>query len=162
MYYLSLCKSFSKNVFVKTEQHLSAPHRYNGLHYLHHRYRKNPKHLNIRKQCCNYPKIWIVSLYYRVMAPKDAQRMAYTVCPAQLPLIFWPEAHRPQRSPECTAMNAIWLLRRRFLNVFFFSKNLAFRLPWLPIKISDLDKIHMLVENYSRNISVKILSKYLH
>ena len=33
------------------------------------------------------------------------------------------------------------LLRRRFLNIFF--KNLAFRLPWQPIKISDLDKIHM-------------------
>ena len=26
---------------------------------------------------------------------------------------------------------------------FFFSKNLVFRLPWQPIKISDLDKIHM-------------------
>ena len=25
----------------------------------------------------------------------------------------------------------------------FFFKNLAFRLPWQPIKISDLDKIHM-------------------
>ena len=31
-----------------------------------------------------------------------------------------------------------------FLNVVFFSlENLAFRLPWPPIKISDLDKIHM-------------------
>ena len=47
-----------------------------------------------------------------------------------------------------------------FLNVFFFSENLAFQLPWSPIKISDLDKIHM-VEDYSRNISVKLLSKYL-
>ena len=28
---------------------------------------------------------------------------------------------------------------------FFFSlENLAFRLPWQPIKISDLDKIHMI------------------
>ena len=26
---------------------------------------------------------------------------------------------------------------------FFFLENLAFRLPWPPIKISDLDKIHM-------------------
>ena len=30
---------------------------------------------------------------------------------------------------------------RRCLNIFF--ENLAFRLPWQPIKISDLDKIHM-------------------
>ena len=27
--------------------------------------------------------------------------------------------------------------------LFVFSENLAFRLPWPPIKISDLDKIHM-------------------
>ena len=26
---------------------------------------------------------------------------------------------------------------------YFFQKNLAFQLPWQPIKISDLDKIHM-------------------
>ena len=35
----------------------------------------------------------------------------------------------------------VWPLRRRFLNIFF--KNLAFRLPWQPIKICGLDKIHM-------------------
>ena len=29
------------------------------------------------------------------------------------------------------------------LFVFFFFQNLAFRLPWPPIKISNLDKIHM-------------------
>ena len=38
-------------------------------------------------------------------------------------------------------------------------ENLAFRLLWPPIKINDLDK--WLVEDYSRNISVKVLSKYL-
>ena len=27
--------------------------------------------------------------------------------------------------------------------IFFSLENLAFRLPWPPIKISDLDKIHM-------------------
>ena len=53
------------------------------------------------------------------------------------------EAHWPQRSLECTAMKAIWLLRRRFLNVFFFPENLAFRLPWPPFKISDFEKNHM-------------------
>ena len=30
-----------------------------------------------------------------------------------------------------------------FFIYFFFLENLAFRLPWQPIKISDLDKIHM-------------------
>ena len=35
----------------------------------------------------------------------------------------------------------LWFLRRRFL--IFFLENLAFRLPWQPIKISDFDKIHM-------------------
>ena len=47
---------------------------------------------------------------------------------------------------------------------FFFSpkKNFAFRLPRPPIKISDLGaKFIWLVEDYSRNISVKLLSKYL-
>ena len=30
---------------------------------------------------------------------------------------------------------------KRFLNIYF--ENLAFQLPWTPIKISNLDKIHM-------------------
>ena len=30
-----------------------------------------------------------------------------------------------------------------FFFVFFFLENLAFQLPWQPIKISDFDKIHM-------------------
>ena len=30
----------------------------------------------------------------------------------------------------------------KILNLFFF-ENLAFWLPWQPIKISDFDKIHM-------------------
>ena len=38
---------------------------------------------------------------------------------------------------------------------YFFFKNLAFRLPWQPIKISDLDK------DYSSKISVKLFSKHL-
>ena len=40
----------------------------------------------------------------------------------------------------------------------YFLENLPFMLPWQPIKFSDLDKIHM---NRRRNISVKLLSKYL-
>ena len=35
----------------------------------------------------------------------------------------------------------LWLLQIRFLNIYF--ENLAFRLPWPPIKISNLDKICM-------------------
>ena len=42
----------------------------------------------------------------------------------------------------------IWMLKTTqetllFLNGIFSLENLAFRLPWPPIKISDLDKIHM-------------------
>ena len=32
----------------------------------------------------------------------------------------------------------------------FFFENVAFRLPWQPIKISDLDKIHMVVRGLLR------------
>ena len=34
-------------------------------------------------------------------------------------------------------------------------------LPWQPIKFSDLDKIHKIIKDYSKNISVKKKSKYL-
>ena len=44
--------------------------------------------------------------------------------------------------------------------IFFFA-NLSFRLPWQPIKFSVWTKFICLVEDYSRNISVKLLSKYL-
>ena len=66
-----------------------------------------------------------------------------------------PEAHRPQCSPECTAMKAIWLLRKIFFFFFFFFENLAFRLPWPPVKIIDLDKIHMV----GRGLLYKYFSK---
>ena len=43
---------------------------------------------------------------------------------------------------------------------FFFFENLAFRLPWQPIKIRDLDKIHMLgrglLQKHFSKTSVKI------
>ena len=42
---------------------------------------------------------------------------------------------------KASASYPLWLLRRRFLNIFF--RKFAFQLPWQPIKISDLDKIHM-------------------
>ena len=38
-------------------------------------------------------------------------------------------------------MSWTFMLRRRFLNIFF--ENLAFPLPWQPIKLCDLDKIYM-------------------
>ena len=60
---------------------------------------------------------------------------------------------------KVSASSPLRLLRRRFLNIFF--EKLAFRLPWQPIKISNLNKIHMVVEDYSRNISVELFSKYL-
>ena len=42
-----------------------------------------------------------------------------------------------------------------FLMLFFSLENLAFPLPWLPIKISDLDKIHMV----GRGLLLKHFSK---
>ena len=46
-------------------------------------YRKIPKNLDTRKNCCNYPKIGTVSFYYRVMGLKDADRMGNSVDPDQ-------------------------------------------------------------------------------
>ena len=43
------------------------------------RYRKTSKNLDIRNNCCNYPKIGTVSFYYRVMGPVDADGMANSV-----------------------------------------------------------------------------------
>ena len=48
--------------------------------------------------------------------------------------------------------------------MFFFSlENLAFRLPWPPMKINDLDKIHMvgggLLQKYFSKTFVKISVK---
>ena len=49
--------------------------------------------------------------------------------------------------------------------IFFFflvggGVDLAFLLPWQPIKFSGFDKFHVFKKDYSRNISVKLLSKY--
>ena len=64
-----------------------------------------------------------------------------------------PEDHGPQRSPECTAMKAIF--SQNTVNVAW-KKKIAFRLPWRLIKFSSLDLIHMLKEHYC-----KLLSKHL-
>ena len=50
---------------------------------------------------------------------------------------------------------------KKIIDFFFFVvENLAFRLPWPPIKISDLDKIHMvargLLQKHFSKIFVKI------
>ena len=44
---------------------------------------------------------------------------------------------------------------RFWMFFFFILENLAFRLPWPPIKISDLDKIHMV----GRGLLQKYFSK---
>ena len=48
-----------------------------------HVYRKNPKHSDTRKICCNHSKIWTTRLYVRVMLPIDADRIANCVDPDQ-------------------------------------------------------------------------------
>ena len=46
-----------------------------------------PKYSDPPKNCCNYPKIWTVWLYHRVMSPKDADGMANRVDPDQTALL---------------------------------------------------------------------------
>ena len=46
-------------------------------------YRKNPETSDTRKKCCKYPETGTVLFYYRVMGPKDADRMANSVDPDQ-------------------------------------------------------------------------------
>ena len=46
-------------------------------------YRKIPKNWDIRKICCNHPKIWTWQLYCGVMGPKDVEGIANSVDPDQ-------------------------------------------------------------------------------
>ena len=44
----------------------------------------------------------------------------------------------------------------------YFFENLAFRLPWQPIKISNLDKIHVVCRGLrQKHFSKTFFSKYL-
>ena len=45
---------------------------------------------------------------------------------------------------------SLWLLRRRFFNIFF--ANLALRLPWQPIRFSHLDKVHMVIRGLLKEL----------
>ena len=47
------------------------------------------------------------------------------------------------------------------ISEYFFFLNLTFWLPWQPIKINDLDKIHMVWRGLLQEHFCKILSKYL-
>ena len=47
---------------------------------------KKSKQTGHRKNCCSYPKIGTVSLYYIVMGPKDAEGIANSVDPDQTAL----------------------------------------------------------------------------
>ena len=67
------------------------------------------------------------------------------------PVTPWSEVGSANRSATQTLLMAS---EKKIFEYFCF-ENLAFWLLWQPIKISDLDKIHMVVEDYSRNISVK-------
>ena len=46
-------------------------------------YRKNPKNLDTRKNCCNHSKIWTKWLYHGLMCPNGADGMANSVDPDQ-------------------------------------------------------------------------------
>ena len=62
------------------------------------KYNSGAKHY--RKNCCAYPKIGTLSLYYRVIGPKDADRMANSVDPDQT----WSKQCRPWS--DCSS---IWI-----------------------------------------------------
>ena len=44
-----------------------------------------------------------------------------------------------------------------FFFFFFFFENLAFPLPWRPIKLRGMNKTYNLVEDHSANISEKLV-----
>ena len=46
-------------------------------------YPKFLKYSETQNVCCNHSKIWTMSLYHRVMSPKDAEGMANSVDPDQ-------------------------------------------------------------------------------
>ena len=46
-------------------------------------YRKNPKILDTPKYCCNYPEVWTMWFYPKVMHPKEEDGMANSVDPDQ-------------------------------------------------------------------------------
>ena len=54
-------------------------------------YRKDPKYSDTLKNCCNYPKIWKVLLYHRVMSSKDAEGIANSLDPDQAALLDLPQ-----------------------------------------------------------------------
>ena len=72
------------------------------------------------------------------------------------------KCHSNESTWATTIKNIIYVeanvLRRRFLYILF--QNLAFRLPWQPIIISDLDKIYTvgrgLIQKHFCKIFVKI------
>ena len=53
---------------------------------------------------------------------------------------------KKNRGPSATTLTWSYegyMASEKKIFFFFFLETLAFRLPWPPIKISDLDKIHM-------------------
>ena len=50
-------------------------------------YRKMPKIFEHPRNCCNYPKIWTMQFYHRVISQKGAGRMANSV--DQIRLLLW-------------------------------------------------------------------------
>ena len=61
------------------------------------------------KNCCNYPKIWIMCLYHRVMSQKDADRMANFVDPDQTaPLHCLPRPICPKTQDHYGSFSLNW------------------------------------------------------
>ena len=74
--------------------------------------------------------------------------------------IFYVEANVMTTYESFSFISLMAPEKKDFL-IFFFLENLAFRLPWQPIIISDFDEIHMVGGGPPQKHFCKLLSKYL-
>ena len=68
------------------------------------------KILTIRnpKKCCNYPKIWTMWLYHRVISPKDVDGIANRIDPDQRSSLIWVYTVCPDLSVRNPYHYGIW------------------------------------------------------
>ena len=86
--------------------------------------------------CHSYETTWATAVKNNFFVEANVMNISEKF-QLHLPYVFW--------------VDAFWI----------FFMNLSFQLPWQPINLAVWTKFICLVEDYSRNISVKLLSKYL-
>ena len=85
---------------------------------------------------------WFLSLHVRLRFGSPYFSCIFTTELAAMPRKGKPKAHRPQRSPECTATMSIF---SQNTVIVACKKKITFRLPWQLIKFNSLDLIHLVV-----------------